>query len=160
MTGRRRQVSVEVQLAVRSESVPDEASIERWAEAVMERMRDAVPPTDVCIRIVEEDESRALNGTYRGKDKPTNVLSFPADVVLPDSDSRILGDIVICDPVVRREARTQHKRLEEHYAHMVVHGMLHLYGYDHQDPAEADAMEDIEREILGHMGIGDPYRAA
>lgn len=153
-------MSVEVQRAVSDEGGPDTASIEGWAQAVMTRMQDSPTGTEVCIRIVDEDESRSLNDTYRGKGKPTNVLSFPAEVTLPDSGVRILGDIVICDPVVRREARTQHKRLDEHYAHMVVHGMLHLYGYDHQDPAEADAMEDIEREVLGHMGIGDPYRAA
>lgn len=126
----------------------------------MDRMSDTAARTDVCIRLVDEEESRTLNRDYRGTDKPTNVLSFPADLRLPEGEGKILGDIVICDPVVRREAQAQGKLAGEHYAHMVIHGMLHLYGYDHEDPAEADVMEDIEREILGRLGIADPYRAA
>lgn len=126
----------------------------------MGRMNDEAERTDVCIRLVGEEESRTLNREYRGMDRPTNVLSFPADLVLPDGEGKLLGDIVICDPVVAREAQAQGKLASEHYAHMVIHGMLHLYGYDHEDPAEADVMEAIEREILGRLGIADPYRAA
>jgi probable rRNA maturation factor len=112
-----------------------------------------------------------LNDAYRGQNKPTNVLSFPADISLPAGDGvpeaagraektneiKILGDIVICAPVVRREAQDQEKSVHDHCTHMVVHGMLHLYGHDHVDPAEADVMEDLEREILGGFGIADPY---
>jgi len=126
----------------------------------MERMNDGAERTDVCIRLVDEEESRGLNRDYRGIDKSTNVLSFPADLTLPEGEGKILGDIVICDPVVRREAGAQGKPTGEHYAHMVIHGMLHLYGYDHEETAEADVMEDIEREILGRLGIADPYQAA
>ena len=126
----------------------------------MTRMHDAPEATDVCIRVVGEAESKSLNGDYRGVDRPTNVLSFPADLTLPDGEGKVLGDIVICDPVVTREAQAQGKLIREHYAHMVIHGMLHLYGYDHEDPAEADVMENIEREILDRLGIADPYRAA
>ena len=131
--------------------------ISSWAARVLEHEGDEVALTEVCVRVVEDEEGARLNDTYAGKDKPTNVLSFPADMTLPDSQCRILGDIVICAPVVKREATEQYKSYDDHFAHMVVHGMLHLYGYDHADPADADVMEGIEREILGHAGIGDPY---
>ncbi len=125
-------------------------------------MGDVPGAVDVCIRVVDEAESRALNDKFRQQDKPTNVLSFPAEVVIPESEAdidRILGDLVICDTVVRREAQSQKKRVHHHYAHMVVHGMLHLYGHDHVDAEEADVMEDIEREILERLGVADPYQA-
>jgi len=158
-----RRVSVEVQIVTDTPTPLDEAEIIDCAEAVIRRMGESPVVVEACIRVVEEEESRALNHTYRDKDKPTNVLSFPADVILPEEAGRtgkILGDIVICDPVVRREARTQKKNVQEHYAHMVVHGMLHLYGHDHAESAEADVMEDLEREILSEFGIADPYAAA
>ena len=151
---------VEVQIAVDNAAAPGGETLAGWAERVMTRMSDTAAGTEVCIRLVGEEESRKLNRDYRGMNKPTNVLSFPADLTLPEGQGKILGDIVICDPVVTREALAQGKLAAEHYAHMVIHGMLHLYGYDHEDPAEADVMEDIEREILGHLGIADPYRAA
>jgi probable rRNA maturation factor len=156
-------VSVEVQIMTEDPTTPAEVEIVNCAEAVIRRMGENPEAVDACIRVVEEEESRTLNQAYRDQDRPTNVLSFPADVVLPEeagTAGKILGDIVICDPVVRREARTQNKNVHEHYAHMVVHGMLHLYGHDHVDPAEADVMEDLEREILSEFGIADPYVAA
>ena len=110
---------------------------------------------EVCVRVVDETESRTLNRRYRGKDKPTNVLSFPADIELPEG--RVWGDIVICAPVVAAEAEAQGKALEAHFAHMVVHGVLHLLGYDHESGADAETMESLETEILGRFGIGDPY---
>lgn len=112
--------------------------------------------TEVCIRVVGEDEARSLNHAYRGKDKPTNVLSFPAEMHLPET--RILGDIVICAKVVRDEAMAQKKDVADHFAHMVVHGMLHLLGHDHEVDAQARAMEALEREILGRLDVSDPYR--
>lgn len=133
-------------------------SIERWAELVIDHMGENAERTEVCIRLVGELESRQLNADYRDQDKPTNVLSFPANVTLPDSTSSYLGDMVICAPVVQREAREQGKGVDDHLAHMVVHGMLHLYGHDHVEPGEAGVMESIEREILGKVGIADPYR--
>jgi probable rRNA maturation factor len=151
-------VGIDVQVA---EDLPEgcgTTGIVQWAGLVVEHMGDAENSTEVCIRLVGEPESRVLNADYRQQDKPTNVLSFPADVPLPDSAARYLGDMVVCEPVVRREAAEQNKRVEDHLAHMVVHGMLHLYGYDHIEPGEADVMEDIEREILGKVGIADPYR--
>lgn len=133
--------------------LPSPQSFRRWAEAAMTgRIRRA----DLAIRLVGEREGKALNRHYRGKDYATNVLSFPAE--LPEGvDLPILGDIVLCAPVVAREARTQGKPLKAHYAHLTVHGVLHLLGLDHEDPREAEAMERIEREVLSGLGIPDPY---
>jgi probable rRNA maturation factor len=115
----------------------------------------------VAIRIVGAQEGRALNRHYRGKDYATNVLSFPADVDgagLPKGVKLpLLGDIVLCAPVIAREAKEQKKPLNAHYAHLTVHGVLHLLGWDHQDEREADCMEALEREILAGLGIADPY---
>ena len=132
--------------------------IAEWSRRVIAHMEQDPEQTEVCIRIVGEAESAHFNAGFRGTDKPTNVLSFPADVSLPEVESRYLGDIVICDPVVRREAEVQNKNEADHLAHMVVHGMLHLYGFDHEVSDEAEVMENTEREILAQAGIADPYR--
>ena len=150
---------VEVQIAATDEGLPSEAEITSWASAVMTVVVGGAADedhADVCIRIVGEDEARSLNNAYRGKDKPTNVLSFPAEVDLPET--RILGDIVICANVVRDEALEQKKDVTDHFAHMVVHGMLHLLGHDHEVDAQARAMEALEREILERFDVSDPYR--
>ncbi len=133
--------------------LPAPQSFRKWAEATLSgRVRRA----DLAIRLVGEREGRALNRHYRGKDYATNVLSFPAE--LPDGvNLPILGDIVLCAPVVAREAREHGKPLAAHYAHLTVHGVLHLLGMDHDDPLEAEAMEQLEREILAGLGIADPY---
>jgi probable rRNA maturation factor len=111
---------------------------------------------ELVVRIVDEAESAALNDRYRGKPEPTNVLSFPCEsppgLALPH-----LGDLVICAPVVEREAREQGKPSEAHWAHMLVHGLLHLRGYDHQNEAEAETMEALESAILGQLGYPNPY---
>jgi probable rRNA maturation factor len=151
------QVGIDVQVATERGDAVRARGIARWAAVVIERMGDDEDIIEVCIRVVDEAESAGLNADYRGQDKSTNVLSFPADVNLPGSGCRYLGDVVICDTVVHREAEQQHKRADDHLAHMVVHGMLHLYGYDHVEPTDADVMEDMEREILGQIGIADPY---
>lgn len=111
---------------------------------------------EICLRIVGEGEMRALNARYRGRDYATNVLSFPADLPA-DLDLPLLGDIAICATVVAREAEAQHKTLAAHWDHMVVHGVLHLLGHDHERPAEADIMEAIERRVLAEFGWPDPY---
>ena len=139
---------------------PAAISFRRWVSAALQgRIREA----DLAIRVVGEDEGLALNRHYRGKDYATNVLSFPADmaegvklpkgVVLP-----LMGDIVLCAPVVAREAAEQGKPTTHHYAHLTVHGILHLLGMDHEDEREAECMEQLEREILAELGIEDPYR--
>jgi probable rRNA maturation factor len=112
---------------------------------------------ELGVRVVGSAESRRLNGRYRGKDKPTNVLSFPS-APLPGGAARPLGDLVICAQVVRSEARTQGKLLEAHWAHLVVHGALHLIGYDHEREAEAKRMERREVAVLRRLGFANPYR--
>ncbi|MFV3319028.1 rRNA maturation RNase YbeY [Pseudomonas putida] len=133
---------------------PDDAAFRRWCELAL-RQRSA--DSEMTIRLVDEAEGRELNNTYRHKDYATNVLSFPADV--PDEllDIPLLGDLVICVPVVEREASEQGKALEAHWAHLVIHGCLHLLGYDHIDDDEAEEMEALERELLAELGHPDPY---
>lgn len=146
-------LDVAVSYATERRGVPSSASLRKWvAAALHRRIREA----DLSIRIVGEDEGRALNRHYRGKDYATNVLSFPAD--LPEGVKLpLLGDLVICAPVVAREAAEQRKRTIDHYAHLTVHGVLHLLGWDHEDDADAEAMEALEREILAGLGVADPY---
>lgn len=110
------------------------------------------------MRVVDQPESRELNERYRQKNNPTNVLSFPAEVELPST--RVWGDIVVCAPVVHAEAAEQDKSPEAHFAHMIVHGVLHLLGYDHQLGTDAEKMESLEKDILGRLGFGDPYRGS
>ena len=133
--------------------LPSEAQFRAWCELAL-RQR---PESELTIRLVDEAEGLELNSTYRHKDYATNVLSFPADV--PDEllDIPLLGDLVICAPVVAREALEQRKPLQAHWAHLVIHGCLHLLGYDHIDDAEAEEMETLERELLAELGHPDPY---
>ncbi len=153
-------LDVAVGYAAPRTGVPAATSFRRWVAAALEgRIREA----DLAIRIVDEDEGRALNRHYRGKDYATNVLSFPADiaegVIMPkDVVLPLMGDIVLCAPVVAREAAEQDKPTMHHYAHLTVHGVLHLLGMDHDDEREAECMEQLEREILAELGIEDPYR--
>jgi len=161
-------LQVELQLATRRPWVPGTVTLRRWARAAhagglaslpgrKRRMQAAVGQgAALCLRIVGSAESRRLDREYRGKDKPTNVLSFPAS---PEERvaTGILGDLVICAPVVAREAREQRKTLGAHWAHMVVHGTLHLLDYDHERARDARTMEALEVEILRGMGFHDPY---
>ena len=153
-------LDVVVGYATARAGVPAATSFRRWVAAAAEgRIREA----DIAIRIVGEDEGRSLNRHYRGKDYATNVLSFPGElpegVKLPKGVTLpLMGDIVLCAPVVAREAAEQAKPALHHYAHLTVHGVLHLLGMDHQDEREAECMERLEREILAGLGIDDPYR--
>lgn len=143
-------------LQIASEEItglPSEALFQRWLEAVLPQFQ---PQSEVTIRIVDEEESHHLNLTYRGKDKPTNVLSFPFEAP-PEVELSLLGDLIICRQVVEQEAIEQQKSAEEHWAHMVVHGCLHLLGYDHIEDEEAEEMEGLETEILAELGYADPY---
>ena len=128
----------------------------RWATAALRNERET---TELSVRIVDEQESAALNQQYRGKSGATNVLSFPFDAVTPEP-LPILGDLVICAPVVIREAQQQNKPAEAHWAHMCVHGVLHLLGYDHAGDRDAEVMEALETTILLDMGFPAPYSAA
>jgi probable rRNA maturation factor len=153
-------LDVSVSYAVPRTGIPSAVSFRKWVAAALDsRIREA----DLAIRIVGAKEGRALNKHFRGKDYATNVLSFPAELPqgLPKGVKLpLLGDLVICAPVVAREAKEQKKRLVEHYAHLTVHGALHLLGWDHDNEADAICMEQLEREILAEMGIEDPYVVA
>ncbi|MEG3192264.1 rRNA maturation RNase YbeY [Lysobacter sp. D1-1-M9] len=160
MTRAPSRIDVSVTYVVPRAGIPAAASFRKWVEAALEgRIREA----DLAIRVVGDKEGQALNRHYRGKDYATNVLSFPADLPegLPEGIRLpLLGDLVICAPVVAREAQEQGKPLGAHYAHLTVHGALHLLGWNHEDDTEAECMEKLEREILAGMGIADPYQAA
>lgn len=145
---------IDLQIACEQESgLPTAEQIEQWATAAVQPQSDEV---EMTVRIVDEAESHELNLNYRGKDRPTNVLSFPFEC--PDEvELPLLGDLVICRQVVEREAQEQDKPLMAHWAHMVVHGSLHLLGYDHIDDDEAEEMESLETQIMTGLGFADPY---
>lgn len=150
-------LDVAINYAVPRAGIPAAVSFRKWVAAALEnRIREA----DLAVRIVGDKEAHALNQHYRGKDYATNVLSFPADLPegLPEGVRLpLLGDLVICAPVVEREAREQNKPLAAHYAHLTVHGTLHLLGWDHDNDCDAECMEQLERDILAKLGIADPY---
>jgi probable rRNA maturation factor len=140
-------LALAVQYATTAKIVPTRHQFRKWALTAL--VRDA----EITLRLADEDEGRTLNRDYRGKDYATNVLTFPlADEPL------LMGDIVLCAPVVEREAEEQGISLEAHYAHLLVHGVLHLQGYDHEHQAEAEIMEDLESQIVIKLGYADPYR--
>lgn len=137
------------------DSLPGADALQRWVEAALGQAGHA-GDTEISLRLVDEAEMAALNVRYRGREGPTNVLSFPCD--LPEGlELPLLGDIVICAPVVRREALEQGKSERAHWAHMAVHGTLHLLGYDHVDSAEAEVMEGLETSILEALAFPCPY---
>ena len=135
--------------------IPTSSELERWANVVL--AYEGLSEHEVTVRFTDEVESQALNFEYRGKEKPTNVLSFPFEAP-PGIEINLLGDLVICAPVISREAKEQQKAVVNHYAHMTVHGLLHLMGYDHIKDADAEEMESKEIEILAQLGIDDPYQ--
>jgi probable rRNA maturation factor len=135
--------------------LPSEAQFNLWVSAALARDCDLDEP-ELTIRLVTPDESQQLNAEYRGKDKPTNVLSFPFEAP-PQVPIPLLGDLVVCVDVVEQEAAEQGKTTTAHWAHMIVHGCLHLLGYDHIKDDEADIMEGLEREIMAQLGFSDPY---
>lgn len=139
-------LELNLQIASGSSDIPTKAQFKSWAKAALR------VDTEVTIRVVDADEGRMLNSTYRGKDYATNVLTFPINEV-----PHLMGDIVICAPVVEAEAHAQNKPLEAHYAHLTVHGILHLHGYDHEIDAQAALMESIEIQILAKLGYANPY---
>ena len=147
-------VTVDIQ-EVCSGSVPSVQSIQSWAELAL---KEVAEDCELSVRLVDEAESAELNSTYRGKEGPTNVLSFPFDADI-ELEPRLLGDLVICVPVVEQEAIAQVKVAEHHWAHMVVHGCLHLLGYDHIEDGQAKEMEALETQILKSLAINDPYLA-
>lgn len=155
MSARASGLDLDIQVASGHDGIPEDDRFRQWVEAALSgRVRGA----ELAIRVVDEDEGRTLNATYRGRDYATNVLSFSAE--LPETvDVPLLGDLVICAPVVAAEALEQDKALEAHWAQMVVHGVLHLLGHDHEDDDEAGVMESAEQAILARLGYADPYGA-
>lgn len=134
---------------------PSRSKIQRWINV---GVQDLSYSTEVCLRIVGKQEIQTLNNTYRKKDKPTNVLSFPSELpeIIPQ-ETRYLGDIILCAEVIREEADDQKKSLDAHWAHMVLHGLLHLRGYDHIEDHEAVIMETFEIKLLEQLGFSNPY---
>ncbi len=139
-------LSIAIQIASNQINVPTRAQFRKWAKATIR------VDTEVTIRIVDEAEGRELNKMYRAKDYATNVLTFPLT-----EEPHLMGDIIICAPVVATEALAQNKPLEAHYAHLTVHGVLHLHGYDHEIEAQAELMESLETAIVCKLGYADPY---
>jgi len=147
-------IELDLQLAVENEQdLPTEQDIQLWLDKTIPQFQKSA---ELTIRIVDTEESHQLNLEYRGKDKPTNVLSFPFEAP-PGIELDLLGDLIICRQVVEKEAEEQNKPLLAHWAHMVVHGSLHLLGYDHIEDDEAEEMESLETEIMQAMGYEDPY---
>lgn len=135
-----------IQYASEADNIPSASQFRKWAKAALR------VDTEVTIRIVDAEEGQMLNNTYRGKDYATNVLTFPLT-----EEPHLMGDIIICAPVVAAEAVAQHKSLEAHYAHLTVHGILHLHGYDHETDAQAELMEGLETAIVTKLGYASPY---
>lgn len=150
------QYFVDLQIATQNtDNLPTEEQFNQWFEQAVKSFREQA---EVTIRVVDEFESQSLNRDYRGKDKPTNVLSFPFEAP-PGVELDLLGDLIICRQVVEKEAEEQNKDLFAHWAHMVVHGSLHLLGYDHIDDEEAEEMESLEISIMNALGFENPYAA-
>lgn len=145
---------VEIQNMSTLNSIPDKNLIIKWAEQAVDDKHHAA---ELTVRIVDEEEGQRLNKKWRKKDRATNVLSFPAGEMI-DGAPDILGDIVICAPVVELEAKQQGKTITSHWAHLIIHGVLHLQGYDHASGEEADIMESREIKILHQIGISNPYQ--
>ncbi|MBL8504855.1 MAG: rRNA maturation RNase YbeY [Methylobacillus glycogenes] len=139
-------LAMSVQLATESSGLPSEQQFRKWARATLR------VDTEATLRIVDEVEGRELNRDYRGKDYATNVLTFPLT-----EEPWLIGDIILCAPVVAREAQEQGITLEAHYAHLTVHGILHMHGYDHIEEAQAELMESLESAIMIKLGFADPY---
>lgn len=157
-------VQVDVQVTAELSNVPTESDIQGWLEQVVGHVgSETERDIEISVKIVDEEEGRELNRKFRAQDSATNVLSFPlADAGLPKPPADLplaLGDIVICGPVVAREANEQGKESSDHWAHLLVHGTLHLFGYDHETDAEAQEMESLEARILALGGVEDPYES-
>lgn len=153
---------LDLQNMIESDNVPEQAIIEHWIKKTLSAEAEFTKSAlndeyELTVRIVDKDEIKNLNNTYRHKDKSTNVLSFPFDSP-PEVELPLLGDLIICHDVVLEEAEEQKKAIFEHWAHMIVHGVLHLKGYDHIEDSEAQIMEALEIQILKQLNIANPYQ--
>lgn len=147
-------IDLDLQIACEFNDLPNESQFSLWANAALKNLK---PDAEMTIRISDAQESQQLNFEYRGKDKPTNVLSFEFEAP-PGIDLPLIGDLIICPEIVKKESIEQEKSFHDHFAHMVIHGCLHLLGFDHIDKDEAIEMESLEKQILAGLGIDDPYR--
>ena len=155
ITGNNATIVIDIQNPLGLTDIPSPNAIEQAVALVCQKFNDN--KGEITLRFVDENESQNLNLSYREKDKPTNVLSFPSE--LPDFiPSDFIGDLVLCHPVITAEAKQQNKPLEHHYMHLCVHGTLHLLGFDHIDNEEAEIMEQHEIQLLAQLGIDDPYQ--
>ncbi|MDX2219807.1 MAG: rRNA maturation RNase YbeY [Burkholderiales bacterium] len=145
---------LDIQIVSRLPGIPKPAAFRRWATLALDAAQKRARPATVTLRIVNAVEGRGLNSAFRGKDYATNVLTF---IYHEPRAPRLMGDVVLCAPVVAAEARLQGKRLADHYAHLTLHGLLHLAGHDHETAREAARMEAIETRLLADLGIADPY---
>ncbi len=153
-------VMLDVQRAANAPDLPRGGELQRWVEAALSTVgADRPGGLELTIRFVDADEGAELNLRYRGRDAPTNVLAFPFEAPPGTGEWPLIGDLVLCVPVVVREAAEQHKEASAHWAHLIVHGVLHLLGHDHLEPAEAEAMEALETAILDRLGFPPPYEA-
>jgi probable rRNA maturation factor len=148
-------IDLDLQIAT-EEATPSEEMFEQWVAAALAHRKD---DTELTVRVVDAEESHGLNYQYRGKDNSTNVLSFPFET-LEHVNLPLIGDVVICAPIVIKEAEEQEKSVESHWAHLTIHGILHLLGYDHVEQDDAEAMESMEVKILQKMGYSNPYQVA
>jgi len=146
-------ITLDLQIASESKVLPTKQQFQLWVDTALTPYNKAF---ELTIRLVEVQESQQLNQQYRGKDKPTNVLSFPFEVP-EEIELDLLGDLIICTKVVEQEAKQQHKVLHTHWAHLVIHGCLHLLGYDHINEQDAEEMEKLEVQLLSTLNISDPY---
>lgn len=145
-------MTITVQIATDEANLPDASALERWAHHALGH---ECASGELTVRVVGQEEGRQLNSQWRGRDKATNVLAFPLDE--PDFEPRLLGDIVICAPVANAECSDDQVAREAHWAHLTIHGVLHLLGYDHECDSDAAVMESRERTILAELGYPDPY---
>ncbi|AIY65295.1 MAG: rRNA maturation RNase YbeY [Pseudoalteromonas spongiae] len=147
-------IDLDLQIAHEFDNLPTFEQFEQWANKALASLK---PDAELTIRISDASESQQLNHEYRGKNKPTNVLSFPFEAP-PGIELPLIGDLIICPEIVLQESIEQEKGFHDHFAHMVIHGCLHLMGYDHIDSEEALEMESLEKQLLADLNIDDPYR--
>jgi len=154
-------LKIDIQNTIDSNQIPDIEEMQSWIVCALSKVDAKFEHPEITVRIVSIEESQQLNLEYRGKDKPTNVLSFPFEtpemIPLEELDE-LLGDLVICEKVVQQEAIDQNKPLQSHWAHLIIHGLLHLLGYDHMEEQQAQQMELLEIHIMQELGFEDPYR--
>lgn len=147
-------IKITLQNVSQEKQIPTKADFKRWISKVLAKI---IQPTEITIRIVDAEESQSLNNYYRGKNQPTNILSFPF-AVPPGVDTNLLGDLVICAPIVKQEAKEQNITLKAHYAHLTIHGVLHLLGFDHETAKSAKEMETLEIRYMEELGFTNPYK--